>query len=371
MKILVFNKEDINFSDFGSHTIFVISSVDLIIFKKYCRKKHYKPYRVYSVFNVNNKYLELFAYYLKYKYYKYYQFSPSLKLILQWEKILYYYNNLNYVEALHFLHDIKTIHILLNIDYLKMNLIKFINNITLPFYESGVYLKKNLHLTVHHDTWLNHDFDYLTSIQSYNFHDPKWHIFNIYINNLVNTNNLFSDNLANKLFSLSLFFYKTALYFYKNGNYTLAYTLLHRSLDTFYQYKCRQTNTSLRLCVSSGKLKYHPVPTNRWEQMVVLKNSETCLNNNSVMTPPFFNLQSFNDRRNKLYLTHGIFTVKKHEVLQTIKNIKKCIDSIDGTNWFNQVRNIMSSHKLKQLDLFMYEPSFESYLKDITSEFNF
>ena len=45
------------------------------------------------------------------------------------------------------------------------------------------------------------------------------------------------------------------------------------------------------------------------------------------------------------------------------------IKTIDGSNWYNQLRLIKPQHKLKPLNLFMYEPSFETYLKEITDEF--
>lgn len=367
MKILVFKNNTSNFL-IGSHTIIVLSSVDIVRFKKYCKNKFYKPYKVFVVNNVNDEKLELFAYYLKYKYFKYHKFSFSSKLLLQWEKIISFYNCSKYKEALNFLNEIESIPLLLNIEPIKLNLAKFIKNVYLPFFDNGVFNKKNIHILANNDEWLNYDFNYFSSLRYLKFNDYKWNIFNNYISDLYSLNSLFiSDGLKNKLFLLSLYFYKMAIYFFKNDNYTLSYTLLHRSLDVFYQYKCRDNR--LLILSSQGYLQYNPIPTEQKERMVVLLNSEKCLNRNSISTPSFFDIKIFNNRRNKLYLTHGVYNIKKQELLKVIKNVKNCIIGIDGNNWNNQLKKIKPKHKLKSLDLFLYEPSFETYLKDISDDF--
>lgn len=368
MRILVFDKENINFYNWDLYTIFIINNKDLITFKRLCKNKKFKPNKVYSIYNTNNCNLELFAYFLKYKYYNYYKFTPTVEPLLLWENVLKYYNKSNYNEAYFFINNMKSIPILLNIDPLKSNLLRFIKKVQLPFFNNGIFLKKELHSIISDDSWLNRDFNYFLSLNNLNFHDPNWNEFNTYINNLIDSTRIHIDNLSNKLFSLSLYFYKLAVYFLKNNNYALSYTLLHRTIDLFYQYKCRTTNSSLRLS-TNGYLEYNPLPTDTRKRMVVLLNSEYCLNQNSVSTPSFFNTTSFNKRRNKLYLTHGVYTVKKHEVLKTMNQLKKCIKSMDGLNWSNQLKKIRSKHKLKPLDLFLYEPSFDSYIKDVSNKF--
>jgi len=336
MKILLYNIRNFNAGLVTKHTIILVKEIDVTTFKQYSLKMKLQPRKVYKIFNFLEGYEELFTYYLKYHKYKHYSFVPSLKLLVDWNDFIELYNTRQYSQASSVLSQMDSVPIYFDTSYLKLNLLKFINKVKIPYFEKGVFLQNKLHLKVSNDNWIKENL--IDSLSPYGI----------------------TDQLEKKLFSLSLYYYKMAFYYLRNNNYVVSYTLLHRSLDTFYQYKCRKAGSSLRLA-TNGKLKYRSS-----NSMVTLSNSETCL---FGLTANTLFIDNLNNRRNKLFLTHGPYSITKNELISKFKEVKEHILLIDNALWYNTYKTITFKHKVKPIDLFLYEPSFETYLNDISSQF--
>lgn len=362
MKILLYNIRNFNAGLVTKHTIILVKEIDVTTFKQYSLKMKLQPRKVYKIFNFLEGYEELFTYYLKYHKYKHYSFVPSLKLLVDWNDFIELYNTRQYSQASSVLSQMDSVPIYFDTSYLKLNLLKFINKVKIPYFEKGIFLQNKLHLKVSNDNWIKEEYSYFDFISKLTFNDPKWNHFNIHIQNLIDSLSPYgiTDQLEKKLFSLSLYYYKMAFYYLRNNNYVVSYTLLHRSLDTFYQYKCRKAGSSLRLA-TNGKLKYRSS-----NSMVTLSNSETCL---FGLTANTLFIDNLNNRRNKLFLTHGPYSITKNELISKFKEVKEHILLIDNALWYNTYKTITFKHKVKPIDLFLYEPSFETYLNDISSQF--
>lgn len=353
MKIIHFNPY-VRSYNITSSTIVTVHNEDKKTFKKYCRNYKVIPYKVYTLFNYVRGYENLVSYYLKHKFYKYYNFDKNLELLTVWDILLEKFNKKNFSIIESLITKIKSIDTLLNLEPLKNDLYTIGNLFQIPLNEEGLFLKigfenkkKTTNTNCFNDYYALRDkLDSLkgqTSIININSDIDK-------IKNLFPQHNA---NIKDKYFFISLYFYIISLYHYQNKNYTVSFNMLHRMLDIYFEYLCKVDGLT-------------PSKNYLWNKYEILSSSQSSYtfstNEGKLVT-------RLNQSRNKLYLTHGLYSIRKIELKQMFVDLKKLIVSKSGVSWKNKVKNLDFNLKLKPLDLFKSEPSFNTYFKDITEEF--
>lgn len=350
MKIIHFNiyKRRYNIT---SHTIVTVHNEDIKIFKKYCRNYKVIPYKVYILFNYTRGYEDLVAYYLKHKFYKHYDFENSLELLTLWTNLFNNFNKNNFSTIASLIENINSIKALLDLEPLKKDLHIVVNLFKIPFHEQGLFLNKSYEKKKQERN--EHCFeDYYPLRDKINNLKSCTTILNI-DETLTKIQNLLPNHdasLKDKYFFISLYFYNIAIYHYSNKNYTVSFNMLHRMIDIYFEYLCKDLGLS-----GGGFL------ITKYEQQ--LKSSSISFTQNEEDI-----FKKLNNSRNKLYLTHGLYSIRKIELKQMLYSLKKMIESKSGVDWKNKVKELDFSLKLKPLDLFKTEPSFNTYFRDKTEE---
>ncbi len=351
MRIINFNPREPN--NITSLSIVIVKESDFLIFKKYIKHSRIAPQKVYKVLSFPNGYEELISYYLKYKYYKQYELKVNLKILYQWNRVLALFNQRRYRYLSDVLNDIENIDLLLDINSIKRNIKKFIDKVEIPLIEYGMFLNlaynnKKLGRT---DICLYDIFNIVDKLKNINFNTYKWNNFNIYVDNLIThiPNNLSDSSFKKKrLFFLSIYFYHLAELYRTNGNFIISYNMLHRTIDIFLYYLCEKS--SIHNCGDYLSQKFdnlHATYSFTTDQSNIIK-------------------EILNKSRNKLYLTHGLYSIQKQELDNMFNYIKQFIEDKDGLTWNNTLKNFRCTIKLYPLDLFMNEPSFETYFTEVS-----
>jgi len=351
MRIVNFNIRDID--EISNLSIVIVREEDFITFKKYVKRKGITPYKVYKVLSYIKGYEELIAYYLKYKYYKHYHLDKKLKVLIQWDNIVKLFNQRRYRCLSEQIDSLENIHLLLNTSNITRSIKKFIVNVELPLIEKGLFLnvgysKKKLG----NQDCLSDSFFIVQKLRNISFSSYNWNKFNEYVNKIITNipnNSNESDYFQKRLFFLSIYLYRLAEVYRINGNYIVSYNMLHRVIDLFLYYLCRK-HTSIHDCGRHLKDKFDNLKNANY--------SFTTYQENMI-------INKLNKSRNKLYLTHGLYSIQKSELNEMHSFIKKFIKDKDGFAWNNKLKELQFKYKLHPLDLFMYEPSFDTYFIEV------
>jgi len=355
MRIVIFNPYN-NYGYISNNSIVIVNARYLIMLKKYLKHHNIVPKKVYKIINVNEQYEEIIAYYLKYNYYKKYKIDFNLKILNIWSNVIIFFNQRKYDTALFYIEKLENIDLLLDMTYvIKNNLEKLILNIEKPLLEEGVFLNTTYNnKKLGNSNCLRDNFKIINILDNISFEDDKWQEYNIYCldfkNNIpIDTNDI--NFLKDRLFFISIHFYKISEYHSRNNNYVISYNMLHRTMGMFLYYLCKKINLS----TSSDNLK---------------KNFDKLKNANYSFSLHEENMiEKLNKSRNKLYLTHGLYSIQKFELKEMLSFIRSFIKEKDGNKWNNIYKKIRFNVRLSPLDLFMYEPSFDTYFIDITEKF--
>jgi len=353
MKIIHFNMYERSY-DITSHTIITVHNEDKIFLKKYCRKYRIIPYKVYVLFNYPKKYESLVAYYLKHKFYKYCLIDKNLELLTVWDILIGKFNRKNFSATLNLITNINSIGRLLNLEPLKKDLFTIASLFQIPLNEEGLFLK--ISFENKRKITSEHSFnDYYALRDKLDSLNGQTNILNIdeYIENIMNLFPLHNAIIEDKYFFISLYFYMVSLYHYQNKNYTVSFNMLHRMLDIYFEYLCKVDNLS-------------PNKNFLWNKYEILSSSQS---NYTFSTDEENLIKRLNQSRNKLYLTHGLYSIRKVELKEMFVSLRKLIISKSGVIWTNKVKELDFNFKLKPLDLFRAEPSFNTYFQDKTEDF--
>ncbi len=354
MKIIHFNLYRRNFN-ISSSSIITVHKQDIKFLKKFLKKYKIMPYKVYVLFNYPKEFEGLVAYYLKHKYYKYYEIDNSLEILIIWDTFLEHFNKNHFNSIFKLLYQIKSIDLLLDLEPLKNDLYTIINAVQIPFYEEGLFLKKSFNKKkINRNDYCFEDYysirDKLNTLDGIsNLVDV-----NMYIDKIKRLLPVHTGTLEDKYFFISIYFYNIASYHYKNKNYTVSYNMLHRTLDLYFEYLCEIENLA-----SSHKFLW-----NKYEDLAANSSYTFSTSESNMIT-------KLNKSRNKLYLTHGLYSIRKNELKKMLSDIRGLINSKSGLLWSNRLKELEFNFKLKPLDIFRNEPSFSTYFKDITNDMNF
>lgn len=351
MRIINFNPRKLN--NITSFSIVVVKESDFPVFKKYIKHNRITPQKVYKILSFPNGYEELISYYLKYKYYRHYELKINLKILYQWNRVLALFNQRRYKYLNDILNDIENIDLLLDIDSIKRNIKKFIDKVEIPLIEYGMFLnlaydRKKLERT---DTCLYDTFNIVHKLKNIDFDTYKWNSFNIYIHKLITHIPNDSSDISfreKRLFFLSIYFYHLAELYRANGNFIISYNMLHRTMDIFLYCLCEKSST--HYCGDYLSTKFDN------------------LNSTYSFTTDQRNMvkERLNKSRNKLYLTHGLYSIQKQELDNMFNFIKQFVEDTDGLRWHNTLKDFRCTIKLSPLDLFVNEPSFETYFTEVS-----
>lgn len=352
MKIVNFNINDIH--EISNLSIVIVREKDFITFKKYIKRKHITPYKVYKVLSYIEGYEELIAYYLKYKYYKHYHLDKKLKVLIQWDNIIKLFNQRKYKCLLEYIDNLEDIGLLLNTNMIVRSIKKLITNVELPLIDNGLFLnidysKKKFG----NQNCLSDNFFIVQKLKNISFCTYNWNEFNEYVNNIITNipnNSHETDYFQNRLFFISIYFYRLSEIYRINGSYIVSYNMLHRVMDIFLYYLCKK-HMSISDCGRHLKDKFDN-----------LKNGSYSF----TTFEEYMIIEKLNKSRNKLYVAHGLYSIQKNELYEMHSFIKKFIKDKDGSAWNNKLKELQFKHKLKPLDLFMYEPSFNTYFIEVT-----
>ena len=353
MRIINFNPKKLN--NITSLSIVVVKESDFLALKKYIKHNRIIPKKIYKVLSFPNGYEELVSYYLKYKYYRHYELKINIKILYQWNRVIALFNQRRYRYLSDVLNDLENIDLLLDIDSIKRNIKKFIDKVEIPLIEYGLFLnlsydKKKLERT---DICLYDIFNIVHKLKNINFNTYQWDSFNTHIHTLIThiPNDLSDSSFREKrLFFLSIYFYHLAELYRANGNFIISYNMLHRTLDIFLYYLCEKSNTHNcgdYLSKKFDRLNSHSPYSFTTNESNIIK-------------------EKLNKNRNKLYLTHGLYSVQKQELNNMFNFIKQFIKDKDGLIWHNTLKDFRCTIKLHPLDLFMNEPSFETYFIEVS-----
>lgn len=352
MKIIHFNKNIIK-SCISKHTILTVHNKDKLILKRYLKLNKLNPYKIYVIFNYPNGFEEIVSYYLKYKYYPHHKIYYNLELLIIWDAILNNFNRNNFISIIPFIEKLNSIDSLLDLEKLRKDLTTIINSFLIPFYEQGLFLSKNYKnkKKLNNENSFN---DYFSMKDKINSLFGKTRILNI-DNYLINIKALIPKHKASiedKYFFISIYFYNIAVHHYINKNYTISFNMLHRMTDIYFDYLCKIDSLN-------------PTKSYLWNKYEELSSARSSF---SFSTSDKDIIQQLNQSRNKLYLTHDLYSINKSEVKQMLVYLKELIKSKSGNDWEINLKKMIFNYKLKPLDLFKSEPSFGTYLKDISNE---
>lgn len=355
MKIIHFNVNSRSFN-ITSNSIITVHNNDKKVLKKYCEKNKLYPYRVYTLFNYPQGMEEIVAYYLKYKFYKYHKISFKSELLIVWDILLNNFNNNNFLVIPDLLKKFNSIDIILDLEKLKKDLKTIVFSFIVPFFEQGLFLNKTYAKKRKRSTENTFN-DYYSLRDKLNSLIGKTYILNLdsYIEDIKNILPTHGDSLENKFHFISIYFYNIALYHYKNKNYTTSFNMLHRMLDIYFEYLCKIDSLS-------------PSKNYLWNKYEELASSRSSF---SFSTSEENLIKELNQSRNKLYLTHDLYSIKKSENKKMLLNLRNLIESKTGRMWTLSLNKVIFSYKIKPLDLFKDEPSFNTFFKNITHEFKY